>query len=96
MLLLSTYGLSEMHDLSLLVATTESFSEEKVKSFAAFTSVLTSSEDRPGTAFMLSDVLALTLRIFSGFEGEALIFGGGLFRGELLFYAKTDGTSPST
>lgn len=95
MLLLSTYGLSEMHDLSLLVATTESFSEEKVKSFAAFTSVLT-SEDRPGTAFMLSDVLALTLQIFSGFEGEALIFGGGLFRGEPLFYAKTDGTSPST
>lgn len=42
------------------------------------------------TALMSSDA-----RAFTSFLG-ALGRGGGLFRGELLFHAKTDGTAPST
>lgn len=46
--------------------------------------------------FPLKDSIPLTARIFSGFEGEALIFGGSLFQGELFFHAKTEGTALST
>ena len=56
------------YDPFLLVAITESFSEEIAQSLDTFTSALTVSEGRPGTVLMSSDFLALTSRIFFGFE----------------------------